>query len=49
MKIHYDPKIDVLTVKFNQRSVAESDEEDLDVILDYDADRSIVGIEIFNA
>jgi YD repeat-containing protein len=49
MKIFYDPEVDVLRVLFNTRPIEESDEERRGLILDYDADGNVVGIELLNA
>jgi len=49
MKIIYDPGTDTLTVTFRNVPVDESDENKPGVILDYDKDGNIVGLEILNA
>jgi uncharacterized protein YuzE len=49
MKISYDPEVDVLRVLFNTRPIEESDEERPGLILDYDADGNVVGVEVLNA
>lgn len=49
MKIFYDPEVDVLSVVFNNNPVEKSDEERPGLILDYDADGNVVGIEVLNA
>lgn len=49
MKITYDADIDVLRIRFSHTLIEESDEEKSGVILDYDADCNIVGIEILDA
>jgi uncharacterized protein YuzE len=49
MKITYDPEVDVLKMVFSNSSVEESDEDKPGVILDYDKDGNVVGIEILNA
>ena len=49
MKISYDPEVDVLRVLFNDSPIDESDEERPGLILDYDADGNVVGIEVLNA
>ena len=48
MNIRYDRKTDVLTIEFSAAAVAESDEDKPGIILDYDADGSVVGIEILH-
>jgi len=49
MKILYDPEVDVLSIVFNDLPVEESDEEKPGLILDYDKNGNIVGVEILNA
>jgi uncharacterized protein YuzE len=49
MKINYDPEVDILRIKFNDTAIEESDEEKPGMILDYDIDGNIVGIEILHA
>jgi uncharacterized protein YuzE len=49
MKVTYDPDVDVLRILFSSAPIAESDEDKPGVILDYDAEGSIVGLEILDA
>ena len=49
MKVTYDPDVDVLRILFSNAPIDESDEERPGVILDYDKDGNIVGLEILNA
>ena len=49
MKVKYDLETDTLRIRFSDKPVAESDEEKPGVILDYDEEGNIVGIEILNA
>ena len=49
MKVTYDPGVDVLRILFRDIPVVESDEDKPGVILDYDKDGNLVGLEILNA
>ena len=49
MKVTYDPEVDVLRILFSSAPIEESDEEKPGVILDYDQDSNIVGLEILDA
>lgn len=49
MKIIYDREVDVLRILLNEREIVESDEAKDGVILDYDTDGNVVGLEILNA
>ena len=49
MKVTYDPEVDVLRILFRDVPVEESDQDKPGVILDYDKDGNIVGLEVLNA
>jgi len=49
MALTHDADIDVLSLVLNDAPVEESDEEKPGVILDYDKDGNIVGLEILQA
>src|SRR2546427_1824091 len=49
MKITYDPEVDVLRILFSNTPIEESDTDKPGVILDYDKDGNVVGLEILNA
>lgn len=49
MKVKYDEEVDVLTIKFSDAPIEESDQDKPGVILDYDKAGNIVGLEILNA
>lgn len=49
MKVTYDPAVDVLRIRLNGSRIDESDESHPGVILDFDTEGSIVGIEILDA
>ena len=45
MKVTYDPHVDAMRISLNDAPVAESDENKPGVILDYDKDDRVVGVE----
>ncbi len=49
MKITYDSEVDVLRILLSNAPIEESDEDKPGVILDYDKDGNIVGLEILDA
>jgi uncharacterized protein YuzE len=49
MKAVYDSSTDTLTLQLSDKPVIESDEGKPGVILDYDADGNLVGVEILDA
>lgn len=49
MKVTYDPEVDIVRIVLSSTPVEESDEDKPGVILDYDADGNIVGLEILEA
>lgn len=49
MKFGYDAETDTLRIVLSSAPIAESDEDKPGVILDYDADGNIVGIEVLQA
>ncbi len=49
MKVTYDPETDIVRVLFSKAAIEESDEDKPGVILDYDKDGNIVGLEILDA
>lgn len=49
MKVTYDPEVDVLRILFSSAEIEESDEDKPGVILDYDKDGNVVGMEILDA
>jgi uncharacterized protein YuzE len=49
MKVKYDKEVDVLYIHFSEGKIVESDEDKPGIILDYDEQGSIVGIEMLNA
>jgi uncharacterized protein YuzE len=49
MKVTYDPEVDVVRILFRDVPIEESDEDKPGVILDYDKDGNVVGLEVLNA
>ena len=49
MKVTYDSEVDVLRIVFANTPVEESDEDKPGIILDYDKEGNVVGIEILDA
>ncbi len=49
MKIIYDPHVDILRILFSNAPIEESDEDKPGIIIDYDKDGNIVGLEILDA
>ncbi len=49
MKGHYDKDVDALALHWSEARIEESDEVEPGVILDYDADGNVVGVEILEA
>ncbi|MBI4688041.1 MAG: DUF2283 domain-containing protein [Nitrospirae bacterium] len=49
MKITYDPEVDIMRIIFSNAPIEESDEEKPGVILDFDKEGNIVGMEILDA
>ncbi len=49
MKVRYDSQTDVVRILFSRTPIEKSDEDKPGVILDYDRQGNIVGLEILNA
>ena len=49
MKVTYDQEVDILRIVFSGAKIQESDEDKPGVILGYDQDGNVVGLEILNA
>ena len=49
MKLKYDREVDILYIRLNDSPTKESDEDHPGILLDYDDNGQIVGIEIMNA
>jgi uncharacterized protein YuzE len=49
MKVTYDTEVDVLRIRFTDAPIVESDELREGVIVDFDEDGNIVGLELLDA
>ena len=49
MKIVYDQEVDVLRITFSESAIEESDDDKPGIIVDYDEDGNIVGLEVLDA
>lgn len=49
VKAIYDPETDTLRLIFSSATIEESDEEKPGIILDYDKEGNVVGLEILEA
>jgi len=49
MKIQYDQQVDILSIRFSNTPIAESDMDKPGIIIDYDEEGGIVSIELLNA
>lgn len=49
MQAKYDSEVDILRIHWSDAPIDESDEDKPGIILDYDKEGNIVGIEILNA
>ena len=49
MKSSYDPEVDAIAIQWSTTPIAESDEVEQGIILDYDDQGNVLGIEILNA
>ncbi|MDT3739646.1 MAG: DUF2283 domain-containing protein [Candidatus Kapabacteria bacterium] len=46
MKISYDKEADVLYIKLSDNKIVESEEKERNVVVDFDSENKIVGLEI---
>lgn len=49
MKMKYDKEYDILYIRLSNNPTIESDSEKPGIVLDYDSEQNIVGIEVLNA
>jgi uncharacterized protein YuzE len=48
MRIHYDEKTDALYLRLDESKVVESEEVKPGIVVDYNARKKVVGIEVLN-
>lgn len=49
VKVKYDPQVDVLRIRLSAAPIEESEQIDTGLIVDYDAEGNVVGIELLDA
>jgi len=49
VRVTYDPEVDVLRIVLSDSPIEESDEDKPGMILDYDKEGNVVGLEILEA
>jgi len=49
MKLTFDKETDTVYIKLSEKFVAESDEDKPGIIIDYDSEGNVVGMEILEA
>ncbi|MCW3109827.1 MAG: hypothetical protein JWQ09_4333 [Segetibacter sp.] len=49
MKVKYDKENDILYIRLSNNPIIESDSEKPGIVLDYDSEQNVVGIEVLNA
>ena len=49
VRLNYDPEADAAYLRFSDQTVAESDEVSPGVVIDYDGEGRMVGMEVLNA
>lgn len=49
MKVKYDQEVDILYIRLTDAVIEESDETKPGLVIDYDAEGTVVGFEIMNA
>ena len=48
MRMHYDEKTDALYLRLDDSNVVESEEVKPGIVLDFNAEKQVVGIEVLN-
>ena len=49
VKVEYDPVVDAAYIRFSHEDITETEEVSQGIILDYDKDGRIVGLEVLDA
>lgn len=49
MRIEYDPEVDALYVRLADSKIIESEEVKPGIVLDFDVDGNVVGLEVLSA
>ena len=49
MRIHYSHDVDALYIRLKETEITNTDEITDDIIMDYDKDDNVIGIEILSA
>ena len=49
LKVEYDPEADAAYIRFSSEPIEESEEVSAGIVLDFDADGHIVGMEVLRA
>ena len=48
MKMHYDEKADALYLRLDDSTIVESEEVNPGIVLDFNAEKQVVGIEVLD-
>ncbi|RWK41961.1 MAG: DUF2283 domain-containing protein [Mesorhizobium sp.] len=49
LKLEYDPEANAAYIRFSSEAIQESEEVSAGIVLDYDAEGHIVGMEVLDA
>ena len=49
MRFDYDPQVDALYIRLNEEKIIESEEVQPGIILDFDENGKVAGVEVLNA
>ena len=48
MRFDYDPEVDALYIRLNETEIIESEEVQPGIILDFDSNGKVAGVEVLN-